>query len=303
MIKDEAGKLYHITDKQEELIKINELLKFSKCKREEAKGSYRNKELYLIGEKTAIYQATNNNYMICSIEPIEDNYGKSYKISNLEETDFENLFTLLSLNNLLTESIDVIQQEVNERFEKYRELQEKRGIYYELEFTEKEMFTFYVKYDNFILHLNIDMGSGYAKNDIYLEIPNMAIDINPTSPKNSVTKFLLENGIELLKEYKIQKIKNGVIINDEYFEDIEDGIFILENRKAAKFEFERKKKKLINLFEKHDNNIEVYNKDYTTIWNNTYDPENDKFMIDEKEVDTEIIWNKLINSGYEYTLY
>jgi Lhr-like helicase len=300
MIKDEHGKLYHITEKEESNFKIKELLRNVSCNRGTINGSIIDNELYIIGETNGLYY-TSSKYMLCRIEKRDNS---KYDTSNIEETDFENLFSLLALNNLLKEPADVVQKIIDEKFEEYRAYLEKKGIYYELTF-KNDCLTFLVEHhSNFTLYMELSNKTNSNSGDIYIEIPGMdVIHVNSYNYKRELREYVLKSGMDLLKDYTIHQVKNGVIINDEYFETLEEGFAILEERKKEKKEEERKTKKLIDFFERNDGQITTYSKDYKHIYIYKYDKEKEKFLFDNNEIKMDIVWNRLRDAGYDHSLF
>jgi hypothetical protein len=300
MTRNEYGKLYHITEERESELKIGKLLEYCSCKRGTITNSMRSNELYIISETNGFYY-TRSKYIICRIEEQSD---RTYKISNIEETDFENLFSLLALNNLLKQDVETVQMIINGYFEGVIETAEKNGIYYEMKFSENNVLSFLVEHGkDFYFYIEIDNGR-WREHDVYIEMPEIdKLNIHSSDSKRYVKEYLLKAGMGLLEEYNIQKVKNGIIINDEYFESLEDGIFILEERKEKQKEYERKKKRLVDFFRIHDNSITTYSSDYKNSYVHKYDIENDKFFVNEKEVELDIMWSRLRDAGYEYSLY
>jgi hypothetical protein len=300
MTINENGRLYHITEEEESTLKIKKLLNYCKCKRGSLTNSMISNELYIISKTNGFY-STGTKYMICRIE--EQSNG-TYELSNLEETNFENLFSLLVLNNLLKKDVEIVQKEIDEYFEEIRSQREKDGIYYELNFEKNNTLSLSLEYKNFYFYTEIHNTPEYRKSDVYIEMPGInGMRIHSVDSQTDIKNFLLKSGMELLEEYRIQEIKNGVIINDEYFENLEIGIYVLENRKADKLEKERRLKKLIRIFESYDNEITTYSRlDYRNAFVHKYDKENNKFLINEEEVDSDIMWNNLKRRGYEHIL-
>jgi hypothetical protein len=230
MTKDEAGKLFHITDSEMNYKRISYLVNSGNLnlKRGTIEGSYYSNELLMITDTFGFYSSM-GKFMTCTVTKSIHN-SNAYITSNLEEAKYNDLLLLISLNNGLKKDIDDVKKIVGEEYGKFLEYREKEAVYYELYFSDKEQMKFYVEKGDFVLSFELDM----KRRKVSMFLPGMdeeAENLDIWNVHDEIKKANIIYGVDFLDKYKIKFISNGVIMDDTYYEDLDTVLREIKDKK------------------------------------------------------------------------
>lgn len=229
---DMYGTLFNLPEKDIIHNKLYRLKELIDCKKIRENTVDIESDFYMITDSEGFYTVDSIIFLV-KVEITESRpytNGKITKIINKEEITLDALVILLSLNNKLKESADIVISELDETEKNLIKNYEKKGIYYEFSFNERGKLKVYLEFKSQGYSIDIDT----VYNDINLYLPGLkdSVNYNAFSIDKDIANDVLLLGINFMEKHSLQRLENGVVVDNKYYETLTDAIEYLRDTGA-----------------------------------------------------------------------